>query len=294
MGLISISFDQNCPILKKYLVNGYSSNSDGAGFAYLENGIIKVKKGFFTFNEFYSEYKKISKNIHLVNFREEKQGGKTVENTGPFLLTDKLAVAHVGFFTQKEFDSDTKSDTRVFIEKILRPMIQSLGENVFRSKSVQFLLQDFCGYFDNLVFFYADAEPGQNFVIINNTKGSFEDKNKQNLKSFWFSGHDYGYSFKYSPPTVKKYDWEFDSTSSKSKRFNPEKNPYDFDDADLDAVDKHINDMTDDEFAKFEDDGGPPEDESDEEEFDRKLRHELLLAEFRRDDENFRGNHLWV
>ena len=57
---IAIMKSENKKISKSTLQRCYDANPDGAGFMFADNKELTVKKGYFTFKEFYKEYKKIN------------------------------------------------------------------------------------------------------------------------------------------------------------------------------------------------------------------------------------------
>lgn len=103
------------------ITNGWLRNPDGAGFAYIERGKVKIDKGYMTLKEFQAAYaaaaKKYSKSPFLVHFRIRTQGDRSTENTHPFALPTG-ALIHNGSLTGTGSKYDQgPSDTSLYVEK---------------------------------------------------------------------------------------------------------------------------------------------------------------------------------
>ena len=129
-----------CPS-KETLEECFDRNPDGAGFSYNKNGVIVLRKGFMTFEDFYEATKKIpTESTALIHCRIGTSGGNTQGLTHPYPLcndykkmqkitqilkpTDNkkaYAVAHNGIFSELETRKDV-NDTCVFIANILNPL----------------------------------------------------------------------------------------------------------------------------------------------------------------------------
>lgn len=132
--------DKLCPS-KEILEECFYRNPDGAGFSYNKNGVIVLRKGFMTFNEFYEATKKIpTSSTAIIHCRIGTSGGNTEGLTHPYPLCNDYkkmqktsqiikptenkkayAVAHNGIFTELE-KSDKVNDTCIFIANILNPL----------------------------------------------------------------------------------------------------------------------------------------------------------------------------
>ena len=72
----------------------FDNNSDGAGFAFYRNGLIHIKKGFFTFNGFMEAIDKAnikSEEPMLIHFRVATHGKINIDNCHPFPVTNKFS-----------------------------------------------------------------------------------------------------------------------------------------------------------------------------------------------------------
>lgn len=140
-----------CPS-KEILEECFYRNPDGAGFSYNKNGVIVLRKGFMTFEDFYEASKKIpAESTALIHCRIGTSGGNTAGLTHPYPLcndykrmqkttqilkpsADKkaYAVAHNGIFDKLEIRKDV-NDTCVFIANILNPL-NELSKDILNSQ----------------------------------------------------------------------------------------------------------------------------------------------------------------
>lgn len=121
--------------------NCWESNSDGAGIAWVENGVVKARKGFMQLNKFKGFVKRLSKKIDLTNtdvimhFRITSVGETLPKMTHPFRVdtTDdkrrtllnmegQMFVFHNGTITGVKKFEKTYSDTFAFTKGCLQPM----------------------------------------------------------------------------------------------------------------------------------------------------------------------------
>lgn len=80
---------------KKVLLECWNNNPDGAGYMYPSNGGVMIKKGFMSFNEFYSnlmyDYARYGqKTPFVMHFRISTQGGVNKQCCHPFPLSSKM------------------------------------------------------------------------------------------------------------------------------------------------------------------------------------------------------------
>ena len=140
-----------CPS-KEILEECFWRNPDGAGFSYNKNGVIVLRKGFMTFEDFYNATQKIpAESTALIHCRIGTSGGNTAGLTHPYPLcndykkmqkTTQLlrpsgdkkayAVAHNGIFSELELRKDV-NDTCVFIANILNPL-KELSHDILDSQ----------------------------------------------------------------------------------------------------------------------------------------------------------------
>lgn len=123
------------------LQNCFNNNPDGAGFMYNDKGIVKIRKGFMDWNEFYKAFKEEKKTFDWENatvvfhFRIKTHGEVSRECCHPFPITrdlkrlrktevtTKYALAHNGVISGMKTDTRT-SDTMAYIMSIVAPCVK--------------------------------------------------------------------------------------------------------------------------------------------------------------------------
>src|SRR3990172_4138376 len=176
---IAIYKPENQILSDETLKNCWDNNPDGAGFMYVENDILHVKKGYLNYEEFYNAYKEKEQTTVVLHFRIGTHGEINKEMTHPFNVTNELAFVHNGIIsgvsTSKEY-----SDTWHFIEEILKPILIR-HNSIIKLKAFQKLINDFIGW-SKLIFM---DNKGQ-CLIFNSEKGE-EDKKT----GIWYSNNSY-------------------------------------------------------------------------------------------------------
>ena len=116
---------------KEILQECFRCNHDGAGYMFPEDNMVRIRKGFMTFEEFYkelmSDYTRIGANkAFVMHFRIGTQGGNIPENTHPFPLSRnmehlralevkaKCGIAHNGIITLTSSSHTRDYDSRLF------------------------------------------------------------------------------------------------------------------------------------------------------------------------------------
>lgn len=98
MCVIGVSNKKIKPSMLKEM---WEANSDGAGFAFLQNGNIHVQKGFQTYAHFIKAYEKIPQGvINVVHFRIASSGPVDPYLTHPFIIGE-WGKTPLKFTTQK-------------------------------------------------------------------------------------------------------------------------------------------------------------------------------------------------
>ena len=192
-------------ISKETLQRCFNANPDGAGFMYSTGSKIKIRKGFFTFDEFYKAYKPHEHKSCAIHFRIKTHGAVEIANCHPFYVTSEVGFIHNGIIS-KHGGNTNKSDTRDFNEKVLRPMVKTFGTTIIHSPQIKPLVESYIGY-SKLVFLDKDG----NATIYNESMGNYSE-------GVWFSNHSweepkpYTYTPKpYSKPnyvTTKNYGYD--------------------------------------------------------------------------------------
>lgn len=132
---VAIVKPKNAVITDDTLRNCFDNNPDGAGYAYLDNGRIILRKGFFDIESFLEAYHADAVNDRqaLVHFRITTRGDDSADNCHPFPLAQG-ALVHNGTIHGLGKRGEGKSDTAMFAEMIhgidaahleaMRPMIE--------------------------------------------------------------------------------------------------------------------------------------------------------------------------
>lgn len=149
---------------KQTLENCFNNNSDGAGFMYVnENRQVVIDKGYMTFNEFYSHYKKLKKKYNnfknkalVMHFRIGTSGSNTPENTHPYPITTNLSHLKKTYFTTNlgvvhngiishytPHDKKDYNDTQNFIMKYLSKLY-SHYPTFYKDKDIMYGVEQVC------------------------------------------------------------------------------------------------------------------------------------------------------
>lgn len=133
-------------ISKETLNTCWDHNPDGAGYMYNVNGRLKIKKGFFTFKDFWNSY---SNSVHnkgiksVIHFRIKTHGDINFTNCHPFRIDEHTGFVHNGIIRNVDTQNDKeKSDTWHFNEKILKPMSNRYA-GILETDSMQMLLGEY-------------------------------------------------------------------------------------------------------------------------------------------------------
>lgn len=162
----------------EYLLEGFQSNNDGAGFAWADGQRCWSRKGYFNAKDFLRDYKEIAgKGMPiLVHFRMATHGSEDHVNCHPFDAGGGWYMGHNGILTIKVIG--TESDTAAFARTI-RPVLER-DSDILRVPAMQEMLEQRIGSANKLAFLRYDGE----YVIVNESAGHWE-------KGVWFSNHSY-------------------------------------------------------------------------------------------------------
>jgi hypothetical protein len=112
-------------IAKRYLKNGFANNQDGAGFAFIRDGKIEIRKGFFTFSDFWKAYRENKSEPALIHFRWTTHGTTNEANCHPFeICGGQFAVIHNGIIDIDTSSDASRSDTWHYATKVLQPLVE--------------------------------------------------------------------------------------------------------------------------------------------------------------------------
>jgi hypothetical protein len=172
---IALAKPENTRVLDSVLEQCFKSNPDGAGFVYLDNDELVTQKGFFTFDSFMEAYQPHENKQALIHFRIKTHGALNEENCHPFTVNEDISFIHNGIIQAVPNHAD-KSDTIIFNETVLQPLVTKYGDSILADPVIQTLLKDYIGY-SKLAFINKKTKE---FSFINKQMGNVTD-------GIWFS-----------------------------------------------------------------------------------------------------------
>jgi predicted glutamine amidotransferase len=209
---------------KSILETMYRNNPDGAGYMYIDGDKVRIKKGFMTFDSFFSSlsaYSSIWKYTPFVlHFRISTQAGINPQCTHPFPLSPDMGelkrlrcksdvgIAHNGIISlTSSYSKDiTYSDTMEFITEYLSLLIQNL--KYWKSPATLEVIEKLAGSKLAILDKTGHCELIGKFIEDN---GIFYSNDTYEDYTSIYSGYDWDYydSYDYSKPTKTSYAyWE--------------------------------------------------------------------------------------
>ncbi len=167
---VAIYKPANIQLTKKTLHKCFLENSDGAGFAYLdENGHAVISKGYFSFGEFWRAYREHMPKEAIIHFRWATHGTTDKENCHPFALPGGGALIHNGVISWADSCDifDNRSDTRTFVDDLLSDLL--LKGNCLHEPGFKAAIEGALGLGNKLVCFHK-GKP----VILNEQQGDWK------------------------------------------------------------------------------------------------------------------------
>lgn len=174
----------------------FASNPDGAGFAVAKNGELRIRKGYFKFDEFSRAFKRFcaKRDSALLHFRIKTHGSVSKDNCHPYSVSDTVAMAHNGVLTDFRPDKDDdRSDTKVFVDAV----IKKLPPNWEKNEGINALIRSSIGY-SKLAFINSTGE----FRIYNEKSGIWED-------DIWFSNTSFRKIIYHAKPVTYSSGWKY-------------------------------------------------------------------------------------
>ncbi len=130
---IAIYKPKGIAIKRSTLLNCNLNNPDGAGYMYVDEGKLHIKKGYFTFAEFWYDYsrdaEKYRKSPFLIHFRIATSGLLDNTNCHPFRISKTTGFIHNGIFFDLNNISGLLSDTILFRNRFLRDLPEDWMDN---------------------------------------------------------------------------------------------------------------------------------------------------------------------
>jgi hypothetical protein len=174
---IAIYKPEGKEIERETLERCYDSNPDGAGYMFHKNDKLYVKKGFFSFSEFWQSYRRDRTKECVIHFRIKTHGQINKDNCHPYLVNDKFAFVHNGVISG--YTDNNKSDTWLFNEDVIQPFVNKWGNLGLFEDPVKKLIESRIGY-SKLIF----MDNTGNTKIFNEEKGYWDE-------GVWYSNTSY-------------------------------------------------------------------------------------------------------
>jgi hypothetical protein len=174
---IAIYKPEGKEIERETLERCYDSNPDGAGYMFHKNDKLYVKKGFFSFSEFWQSYRRDRTKECVIHFRIKTHGQINKDNCHPYLVNDKFAFVHNGVISG--YTDNNKSDTWLFNEDVIQPFVNKWGNLGLFEDPVKKLIESRIGY-SKLIF----MDNTGNTKIFNEDKGYWDE-------GVWYSNTSY-------------------------------------------------------------------------------------------------------
>ena len=136
----------------------WNANNDGCGFMYVENGQVRIEKGFMKYKNFTKALQKVEQRLDLkatpmvFHFRITTHGGTSAENTHPFPITDNVkaltkpkmttdvGVAHNGIIYSVS-PRKGLSDTMEYVATQLAPLKRAVPD-FYKSKDLRHMIEN--------------------------------------------------------------------------------------------------------------------------------------------------------
>jgi len=176
---VIINHTNNNSLDDEFLIRIYDKNKDGLGVMYAERGKIHVHKiipkGPEEVIEFYKEHADIKDCV--IHFRRRTVGEISLANTHPFYVENGLYYAHNG---DMPFEDSIRSDSKIFAEDFLRPILKNGNSYLIFDKNWADLLGRIIGSHNKLIFLNNEGK----VTIINEKEGHY-------VNGAWFSSLEF-------------------------------------------------------------------------------------------------------
>jgi hypothetical protein len=179
-------------VSKDALANSFRANPNGAGYAYIKDDKVVIKKGFFDFEAFFKAYSKdvTTSTIAIAHFRIATRGPKDEANCHPFAI-DHGALMHNGpCLNYKHCNGDKdRSDSRQFAED----MVKNLPYETI--KAILPIISGFAGS-EKIAFLFDNGE----FLIANEAEGLWSE-------GCWYSNSSFRGYFNTGGSAIRNDNW---------------------------------------------------------------------------------------
>ena len=184
-------------IPEDHLEEGFISNPHSAGFAVVDDGRIRIFRGFFKYQDFLEAYRPWAFRQALVHFRWATHGSRDVKNCHPFKVTEDLVMIHNGVLDIATTSKPRRSDTWHYVDGVLAPMAQRDPDFFMRPE---------------IVFMGGQAIDGSKFCFLR-ADGAYQIWNESDghwAAGVWYSNYSYKPTAKcgYYTYTGQSGSWE--------------------------------------------------------------------------------------
>lgn len=195
---------------KETLETCFNRNHDGAGYMFVHNGQVVIKKGYMNFDAYYkdlmNDYNKYNlkdKNI-VMHFRIGTSGQSKTGCTHPFAISNKynelektrnktnIGVCHNGIVSMFNSRLAKYSDTEIYIATVLAPIIK-LQINAYTFNDIQTMIKvttsskwAFLDKFDK-IYTVGDFEENDGYLYSNSTYKAYK---APAWSHDWYDYHD--------------------------------------------------------------------------------------------------------
>jgi len=170
--------DEGKKLDKDIYLNCYTNNADGAGFAYVKNNKLRTLKGFFSFNDFWTNFEPYEEYARIIHFRVGTSGFAAGENCHPWRVNKNLVMAHNGTIPITR-TNQAWSDSGNYCEFVLKELTDAFPD-WWKEKEFQWMMEAALGSNNKVVLLDNKGEA----VIFNEKEGEKED-------GVWFSNKSY-------------------------------------------------------------------------------------------------------
>lgn len=177
---ILIAKQAGIAIQEKILERCFNANPDGAGFCVEIDNKLQIFKGYFTFASFMDAFQPYEQLKAIIHFRIKTHGPVVEENCHPFYIQDDLVFGHNGIISKVPNDAK-KSDTRMFKELYLKPLVENYGVDILKTPQIQSLIEDYIGA--SKLVMMKQGEEG--FIFFNKRYGN------ESKEGIWFSNYSW-------------------------------------------------------------------------------------------------------
>ena len=181
------------------LRNCFKNNPDGAGIAYSKDNQLYMIKGIFDEDAFITAYHNCEAEADgamLVHCRIATSGKTDYDNCHPHVVHNSCVMIHNGVLDIDVPKGSAKSDTVLFVEKLLRPLPEHFMFNEAIMNLITFTIGNsnkFCFLHSTGAFAIANEEAGTWVDGVWFSNDSYKDDYKRYTKFGYYSSWDYDY-----------------------------------------------------------------------------------------------------